>query len=263
MIDLKKYFTEDKTTYAKQGIVLYQFDVSKTEEFIQDMLGPIRDAYISEERIKQIEKKHNKTRQEIIEKRLPHEASIKSGDFGEILTYHIARQYFASSANVTPMKWRFKDDKQKASPKTDILLFYKPDATSATAADTMYSIEVKARSKKPSKDSSIFNAVKGADVDRTSRAVETIDYLLTRIEETNDQEEFYDSIDRFGGAYPKPYNKKFYAVAVVESKYLPKHVHNIPASMSAAYSGIDIYCLPIRDLYAIFQKIYAQLPTKA
>lgn len=263
MIDLKKFFTDDAATYAKQGIVLYRFDVSKSEEFIQDLLVPMREAYIAEEKINHIQEKRKKTRQEIIENRLPIDPEIKSGDFGEILTYYIARQYFASDANVTPMKWRFKDDKKKASPKTDILLFFKPDVDIASPEDTMYSIEVKTQASNPYKTSAIFKAVKDANVDRTSRAVETIDHLLTRIEETDEQDEFYDAIARFGGAYKVPYTKKFHAVAVVESKFLTNHLENIPDTMYSDYAGIDIYCLPIAALYNMYLKVYEQLPTKA
>ena len=125
MADLATYFTPDGDTYAAQGIVLYKFDNTKKADFIRDMIVSVRDAYISDEKIAELENTVHKTRQELIQRRLPKEIDIISGDFGEILTFHIATAHFASNANIKVKKWRFKDDKTKASPKTDILLHRK------------------------------------------------------------------------------------------------------------------------------------------
>ena len=263
MADLTKYFTEDKVTYAAQRIALYKFDNTKKAEFIKEMVVSVRDAYISNEKIAELEITVHKTRQELIQKRLPKKKEIVSGDFGEILTFHIATAHFASKANIRVQKWRFKDDKAKASPKTDILLFFKDAETYYSPKDTMYSIEVKTWASDPyNSKSAILNAVKDADVDRTSRAIETIDYFLTRIEDTGEYMEHYSDIERFGGAYYQQCNKSFNAVAVVDSAYLSKHIANIPASMYTDYPGIYIYCLPIEDLYNSYLTIYSQVPTQ-
>lgn len=263
MIDLSKYFTEDRVTHAAQKIVLYNFDNTKKAEFIKDMIMSVRDAYISNEKLTELEESFHKTRQELIQRRLPVEADIISGDFGEILTFYIAIAHFASKANIRVKKWRFKDDKTKASPKTDILLFYKSPEMSFSPDDTMYSIEVKTMASDPyNSKSAILNAVKDADNDRTSRAIETIDYFLTRIEDTGEYKEYYTDIERFGGAYTQQYNKSFNAVAIVDSTYLSKHIANIPASMYTDYTGIDMYCLPMEDLYNTYLTVFCQVPTQ-
>ena len=263
MVDLSKYFTEDRVTYAAQGIVLYNFDNTKKADFIRDMIVSVRDAYISNEKIAELENSVHKTRQELIQRRLPKEIDIISGDFGEILTFHIATAHFASNANIKVKKWRFKDDKTKASPKTDILLFYKSPDMQFSPEDTMYSIEVKTFASDPyNSKSAILNAVKDADVDRTSRAIETIDYFLTRIEDTGEYIEHYTDIERFGGAYNQHCNKSFNAVAIIDSTYLSKHIANIPESMYADYQGIDIYCLPMEELYNTYVAVYQQVPTQ-
>ena len=264
MAELSKYFAEDRVTYAAQGIVLYHFDNTKKVDFIRDMIISVRDAYISNEKLSALENSTHKTRQELIRRRLPTEAKIISGDFGEILTFHIAIAHFASKANIKVKKWRFKDDKAKASPKTDILLFYKSPEMTFSPDDTMYSIEVKTFASDPyNSKSAILNAVKDADVDRTSRAIETIDYFLTRIEDTGEYIEYYNDIERFGGAYYKQCNKSFNAMAIVDSAYLSKHIANIPASMYTDYPGIDIYSLPIEELYDTYTTVYQQVPTQA
>ena len=40
MLDLLKYFQEDKNTYSAQQIVLYNFDEQQSAHFIQDVLEP-------------------------------------------------------------------------------------------------------------------------------------------------------------------------------------------------------------------------------
>ena len=264
MIDLHKYFTEDRVTYAAQKIVLYNFDDSKSADFINEMLVPIRNAYISDKKIAQIEERYKTSRKEIIGKRLPDTASITSGDFGEILTFYLAQQTFASNATITPMKWRLKDDKTKASPKTDIMLFYVSNLDVPSKDDILYSIEVKAFASHPyGKKCSIFEAVSGAENDRTSRAAETVTYLLTRLEDKMAPLDLYKGVKRFEKPYYNTYKKIFNGVAVVEKEYLAKHIAHIPTDMLTNHPGIDIYCLPIKQLGKIYKKIYKQMPTQA
>ena len=51
-------------------------------------------------------------------------------------------------------------------------------------------------------------------------------------------------------------------MAIVDSAYLSKHIANIPASMYTDYPGIDIYCLPMEDLYNTYLTVYSQVPTQ-
>ena len=59
MLDLLKYFQEDKNTYSAQQIVLYNFDEQQSAHFIQDVLVPFREAFISNEKIVQMIDKYN------------------------------------------------------------------------------------------------------------------------------------------------------------------------------------------------------------
>ena len=49
MIDVLQFFTKDITTYAKHDIILYDFDDSRKDEFLNHVQGFYRDAFISEE----------------------------------------------------------------------------------------------------------------------------------------------------------------------------------------------------------------------
>ena len=48
-MELNRYFRKDSTTYLRQGIVIFDFDDSKSEEFVEDYIIPFRQSYISDE----------------------------------------------------------------------------------------------------------------------------------------------------------------------------------------------------------------------
>lgn len=266
MTDLKKYFVVDETTYAGQGIVLYKFDASQSATFIQEMMIPMRDMFASEEKIKREIEMYEKEREEIIREHLPTKELIMSGDFGEALSYYIALEYFAKDANVAPKKLRFKGDPNSPLPKTDILLFEIKDKEHPSPADIMYAIEVKTRKDSPSlvnRESSIMAAVEGAETDKISRAAKTITYLIKRIKDTGEPKELLDGVERFKDAFIKPYDKKYHAIAIVEEKYLPRHIAYISEKLSEAHPDIAVYCLPISELEKMYNAFYTRMPIEA
>lgn len=263
MLDLLKYFQEDKNTYSAQQIVLYNFDEQQSAHFIQDVLVPFREAFISNEKIVQMIDKYNETRPNIIKEHIPSVPDVMSGDFGEILSYYIAQCFFANDANVAPMKWRYKDDPDKASPKTDIVLCYIQDESNPSSNDKLYSIEVKTHATSPGSDSSIYKAVCDADKDRTSRLAETIPYLLKRMKDTDESPDVYKKVERFKDPYSNPYLKSHNAVAVVDSSDLQKHIDNIPQGILQQYKGIDIYCIPMARLKDIYSSVYDNMPLQS
>ena len=266
MADLKKYFTVDDTTHAGQGIVLYKFDASQSADFIQEMMIPMRDMFASEEKIKCEMEKYEKGREEIIREHLPTKESIMSGDFGEALSYYVALEYFAKDANVAPKKLRFKGDPNSPLPKTDILLFEIKDREHPSPADIMYAIEVKTRKDSPSlvkKESSIKSAVEGAETDRISRAAKTITYLIKRIKDTGEPKELLDGVERFKDAFNKPYDKKYHAIAIVEEKFLARHIAHIEEKLPEKHPDIAVFSLPIADLEKMYNAFYTRMPIEA
>lgn len=266
MVDLLKYFTEDRGTYAAQGIVLYNFDESKSAEFIHEMMVPIRDMFVSEEKILREMTNYKESRTNIISEHLPTKHSIMSGDFGEALTHYFALNFFAKNANVAPKKLRFKGDPDSPLPKTDVMLFYIENENTPSNNDTMYSIEVKTRKDSPSiihQGSSILEAIEGAEKDRVSRAAQTIAYLVKRIKDTGEPKKLLDGVKRFSGAYFKTCKKVYNAVAIVEKRYLHRHINHIHVNLPEEHPEIAVYCLPIAELEQMYQTFYTRMPVDA
>lgn len=270
---IAKYFKEDKTTYASQGIVAYEFDNSQRANFINECLVPFREAYIKEAKLVQIINDYGTNRRDEIDERLPKEPFVVAGDFGEILAYYLVKEIWQTDATFFPMKWRLKDKKDAASPYTDVIVF-KLDPSGASTQDAMYSFEIKLRSKmeygsytettgyKAGKKRSVFvDAILDADKDRVSRAAESILYLRTRCKDLNLTPE-YNMIVRFTKPYCSVRFKKHYsAVAIVDSSDKAKHISRIPADLFKTYSKVKrVFFVPVNDLQNLYESVFAQLP---
>ena len=269
---IDKYFIKDTTTYAALGITAYVFDDTKTAQFVSECLVPFREAYIKEEKLVEIVNEFGTSRKQEIEERLPKTADVKAGDFGEILTYYLAREVWHPDVNVCPMKWRLKDKKDAASPYTDVLVF-KSDPNGANPNDTMFSFEAKVRATVPSghypnkkgykagKEQCVFiDAVIDAHKDRVSRAAESINYLLTRCKDLGLKVE-YKQVYRYAEPFNTvTYQKLFTAVAIIDSAFTAKQLAKLPNDLFATYPNIRVFFVPITGLQALYENVLAQLP---
>jgi len=271
------YFTEDRVTYSTIGIVLYVFDDSKTTSFVKECLIPFRRAYISDEKLDRIEAKKKSPRKDIINRRLPAPGDVMSGDFGEILTYYMATEIWSPDVDYKPMKWQFKDDPKKASPKTDVVLFQLAnDVSHPDTNDKLITYEAKAHATpitgtykkhkqkqavtlKDGRDCcTLLDAVFDADKDRASRAAESIIYLKNKAED-NEDDEFLDVLNRFDKGFSVPYKAEYNAVAIVESNDIDNQIARMPKRLMATFPDIRLYCMPIKNMKQVYEDIYSQL----
>lgn len=274
---IHNYFTEDKAKYAAQGIVLYVFDDTRTDAFVTECLIPFRRAYLSDEKLNKIEAKKQNPRNDIIKRRLPDLGDVMSGDFGEILTYYMATELWSQDVNYKPMKWRFKDDPKKASPKTDVVLFrFVNDVNHPDANDRLITYEAKAHATKitgkykrhtqkkaitykDGKDCCTFvDAVFDADRDRASRAAESIIYLKNKAEDTDD-DEFMEVLKRFEYGFSVPYDTEYNAVAIIESTDIDNQINRMPRDLMKTFPDIVLYCMPIKNLQQVYETVFSQL----
>lgn len=278
MAEISDYFTHDANLYPESGLEFYVFDSSKSIAFVQDCLIPFREAYISEEKLSHIVSRFPTTRKDAISRRLPRKGMVMSGDFGEILSFYLACQTWVPTANVLPMKWRFRDSKKDASKYTDIILFKLKDADNPSVDDAMFTFEVKTCAtglgngvytihKRPSyinyKDGklecTILEAVFDANKDAVERAAETIPYLLTRCED-EDLYDLYKQIYRFRKAEKTTYQKEYNAVAVVDSTTLAEQIKRMPNDLLTMHPSVkNVYCVPMDSLQSVYENIYTEI----
>lgn len=108
-MELNRYFREDSTTYRRQGIVIFDFDDTKCKEFIEDYIIPFRQSYVSDEDLDYEIDNGINNREDAIENKLPTFPYLKSGEFGEILMFFLARTFICPDANIAPVKWQWKE----------------------------------------------------------------------------------------------------------------------------------------------------------
>lgn len=282
MANISDYFTYDKSLYSKSGLKFYVFDNKKATSFVQDCLIPFREAYISEEKLTHIVSRFSTTRKDVISQRLPSKGMVMSGDFGEILSFYLACQTWAPTANVLPMKWRLRDSKKDASKYTDIIVFSLINPNNPSVADAMFTYEVKTCAtglgnstykthKRPSRvnykdgklECTILEAVFDANKDAVERAAETISYLLTRCQD-EDLDELYKQIFRFRNATKTTYQKEYNAVAVIDSMTLAEQIKRMPNDLLTIHPNVkNIYCVPIDRLQGIYESIYTEIRKQA
>lgn len=259
MANLISYFTKNDALSASEGLEIYDFTGDSTV-FVQDCVLRFREAYISEEKLEEIILKSKKaTRKDAIERRLPQKISNKAGDFGEILSYYLWTETFASDANIRPMKIRWKEHPDMPSHLVDVILLRRVDEDNACPDDKMYTIESKVwTSTMKGGHSSLTDALNDAVKDKTERAAKTIPYLVTQYER-DDEYTLADQIRRFGDPVNYPYIKEHFAIAIVESNQSNDHITNFDKSLQAAHTNIPVYLLPIADLKNIYNQLYIDI----
>ena len=260
MANIISYFTKNEVLSSSTGLEIYEFN-GNSEVFVQDCEKRFREAYISEEMLNSITTNSTlTTRKEAIERRLPKEASNIAGDFGEILSYYLWTETFASDANICPMKIRWKENPDMPSHLVDVILLKKVNQHNASPEDKIYTIESKVRtSQKRTGHSSLTDALEGAVKDRTERAAKTIPYLVTQYERDKEYD-LANQVQRFGDPVNNPYEKEHFAIAIVESNQKDHHIRNFNKDLKSANPDISVYLLPIESLQQIYNKLFLNIP---
>ena len=260
MANIVSYFTKNAALSSSTGLEIYEFTGNATE-FVQDCEHRFREAYISEEKLVSITAKSKKnTRKEAIELRLPKKTMNKAGDFGEILSYYLWTETFATDANICPMKMRWKEHPDMPGHLVDVILLKRVDEDNACPDDKMYTIESKVwTTHMGTGHSSLSDALNGAIKDRAERAAKTIPYLVIQYER-DDEYGLADQVRRFGDPVNAPYIKEHFAIAIVESSQAKDHISNFDKTLQSANPDIPVYLLPIADLKNIYNNLFLILP---
>lgn len=195
---------------------------------------------------------------EILANKLPDPGSVMSGDFGEILTL-----FFLSSERTeatTPIKkWRYKQDRQKPAPHSDVILLYREKGDKPTKRDFVICAEAKQKS-----TNSTFNPIKeavdGFEKDRTGRLARTLVWLK---EKALDQEsrENLEFVKRFTDDLSVEYLKHFKAVAVVDRALLDEEITQ-HISLPEQDSSFEVVVLGINELKTFYERVFARSPSE-
>lgn len=264
MLDISRFFTIDDTTYAAKGVVVYGFKDELLDEFVSEFLLSFRQAYISDEELKEgVKEEVWADEAEGISMQIPTKPNLKSGEFSEILLFYLSQCLRCSDANVAPLKWRWKENQDMPCHLTDIVLIKCDDEKTPSTDDYLYFVESKGKAaplSTGSTDSVMNAAIEGAEKDCVSRAGKTVAYLVTKY--TKDKEfSKARKVKRFDDSVDVDYKRFSNAAIVVEKDSLKQHVENVTADYVdlAKKNCINLFAVPIESMKAVYERMYKEV----
>lgn len=208
--------------------------------------------YATTANVKRRAKKTGRTPSQIIANRLPNPGSVMSGDFGEITT-----MFFLASERDEPMelikKWRYKQDRTKPIPLSDIIILYREAEDRASKNDFVLCAEAKQKSTSSS-FSPIAKAVEGFKEDSTGRLGRTLAWLREKaIDQENEKR--ITLIERFALNVTIEYAKYFKAVAIVDRALLNAELTR-QVALPTQNDSFEVVVLGIRNLKTLYEKVF-------
>lgn len=190
---------------------------------------------------------------------LPDPGNVMSGEFGEILSYFLLKERYLPEKELDgPKKWLWKDDRNHAIQKTDVMLF----SYGGTPApdDLLVSGEIKAKTTDSKRYNPIKNAVYGAHEDFVSRLGVSLAWLKSRYVKERDGdrvarvERFLDPVT-YG-----TYHKHFKAVVVIDDALLAEEVAR-ERSLVGFPTEFEILLVSIQGLKSAYERTYRNVIT--
>ncbi|MDO8955214.1 MAG: SAVED domain-containing protein [Gammaproteobacteria bacterium] len=217
------------------------------------------DCYITKPKLKQSLEKTGLPLTDILKNKFPNHGSVMSGDFGEIVSFFFLMSEINSGA-VGVKKWRYKQDRLKPAPHSDIIIFYKEHNDKASISDFIMCAETKQKSTHSSFDP-IQCAIEGAEKDRVARLARTLAWLREKAidEETQSNIKF---LERFTHEnLDVEYIKTFKAIAIIDRHLLDAEITRT-LKIPERNDDFEIIVLGISDLKNLYETVFNRAITE-
>jgi len=246
-MDLLTYFNFEKT----DRFFIYRLKPENKEDFLNEITSEFRRCYITDEKLRKKAKKNQMLASKFLEEAiLPSEGNIKSGDFGEMLSYFFIIEHYTLKDIIlfAPRKWLWKEDRNKASPYSDAVGFYRENEINPSENDFVVCVESKMKATE-SYVHRIQEAIDGANKDRTSRLAKTLYWLKEQYTRKG-----YPEKKKYIERFSDPVGKKIYKKIFKAYTILDKTFENFEFSQSIGkYEGISIIVITMENLKEIYE----------
>lgn len=251
-MDILQYFVFENGQYSH-----YKFDSTKIADLINELPKVMRQCYVED---KDIEKVLTSTvdASTVVKTYIPDKPHIKSGEFGEILSFTMLLQKYLPIELTGIKKWQLKPDKNKASFYTDLVLY--SCSVTPSPEDLLVCAEVKTKAKS-AKNNRIQEAIEGAEKDYVSRLGDTLAYLKDKSIQKGDSktvkdiERFQDSIEDGNGVY----RKHVKAILVIDSNLCDDEVKK-KVVIKEVIEDFEIVVICMDNLKALYEQVYQKMP---
>ncbi|MGH1399211.1 MAG: Hachiman antiphage defense system protein HamA [Alphaproteobacteria bacterium] len=220
--NVSSWFTDHVMPNGSVEVRAHVLDDDKIVELEEFMIEAIPGCYISDNDLEAQINNTGLSASEILQNKLPDTGSVMAGDFGEVLTLF----YLGSERQEVVKKlrkWRFKQDRTKAAPHSDVVILYREHDDRPSRKDFVICAESKLKST-ASAFSPIEKSIDGYKSDKTGRLARTLVWLKEKaIDHENATSIAF--IKRFTEDHLKTEFKKTYrAVAVIDRNYLDEEL---------------------------------------
>lgn len=192
---------------------------------------------------------------DLVRLKLPDPGSTMSGDFGEMLTSVMQAALLHPESIIDPKKWRYKQDRTKPAPKSDVVQFHLPSWPVSSEQDRLSCAEVKTKATSR-KSTPVEDAIEDSKKDQRGRLATTLPWLRER-SIFYDEIEIVAQINRFIHADAHPQAEYSYqAVAVISEDLVAQEVVGITAETLAGANLIVVSVPQLKETYsAVFEAI--------
>lgn len=204
--------------------VVVRAQAAQSTKWAQLLGVPARRCYISDEKLLERAKATGVAGSEVAAAKIPDPGAVMSGDFGEIVTAFFMATRALPAVSIDPVRWRYKADRKKTAPYSDVVQMVLPTWPMSSANDRIACAEVKTKATKGKFDP-IAAAGDGSALDRGGRLVNTLQWLKDKALTDGSDVIEVAQLDRFIQAVDHPRASwEFCAVAVIDSKFVDDEI---------------------------------------
>ena len=229
----------------------------ENQKLLEDFMSKsIPDCYIPKLLIDEQKSRTGLSTRKIVANKIPETGNIKSGDFAEILTL-----FFLGSGNEEFIKkikkWRFKQDKHKAAPHSDVVVLRCEDPLNPSINDFVICAEAKSKAIKSNSYRPIANAIDGYEKDRTGRLSRTLTWLREKAIEFENSDSIA-LIERFTKSNIEvTFKKKYRAVIVIDRNLLDEELQ-VNLDIPPQNDEFEVVVLGITELKPLYESCFSK-----
>jgi hypothetical protein len=263
-MELLKHFEEEN-----KKIVVLTLKDDDWDEFVNKLPAEYKRCYISQKELESRIINFASTKEKELSELLPDIGNIKSGDFGEILSFYLFKERHKKQKVDGPKKWRWKQEKNVAAPYTDGILFSIKKIDEPSKDDLLISIESKMKATSNYGYHLLQNAIDGAEKDYVSRIANSLSWLRKKYKDESLKEkapipklkELVEMIERFiKSETVGEYTKQLKAVAIVDKDFLDEEVKKSFTTPTVLGASLEIMIVSVKDLKTAYEKVFAEIP---
>ena len=225
-------------------------------EFLKDYLIRVLPYCYITRKILKTQVKNTKLKPSmILANKIPDRGSVMSGDFGEILTL-LFLNCECSERTFPIKKWRYKQDRTKAVPHSDVVILYRKFTNGKASKDDFVICAESKQKSTNSKFDPIRKAIEGYKTDRTGRLARTLVWLKEKAIDSGTEKQI-KYIERFTELSKVEYSKYYKAVAVIDLELVFDEItRDIELPSQNAYFEVLVLGIPdLKDFYeTVFQR---------